>query len=135
MAPADWPLLAWVAASAFLLWKWWRAPDPPPSAAQLESELDEFTWVTPAAAPAPLQALWEAYRLGTLRADALAAYAVSNPTPPDLPYWQNTLVCLDVATGRYREALEWRARLREPPTGDSDKLLRVNEAEALALPR
>jgi hypothetical protein len=46
----------------------------------------------------------------------------------------NRLVCLEVAAGRYRQALEWRSRWHWAK-GDSSflaSLLLINEAEALA---
>lgn len=46
----------------------------------------------------------------------------------------NWLVCLDVAAGRYRQALEWRNRWNwtEVGSGYQPSLILINEAEALA---
>ncbi len=73
------------------------------------------------------------YRKGQLHPRALQA--AKQLAPPWLdPFAQalNMFVCLDVASGRYREALEWRSRWAAKPNGDHDALLKINEAEALA---
>jgi tetratricopeptide (TPR) repeat protein len=79
-------------------------------------------------------ALSRSYERGLVEPESLArAASLSRP-------WffvgsaLNTFVCLDVATGRYREALEWRTRWawKKRRLGFEDEVIRVNEAEALA---
>lgn len=73
------------------------------------------------------------YRQGLLHPRALeAAKQRSRPLIDPLAQALNSFVCLEVASGRYREALEWRTRWAAKPRGDSDALLKINEAEALA---
>jgi hypothetical protein len=66
------------------------------------------------------------YGKGRLHPIALDA-AAARPDQPSLPLL-NIYVCLEVAAGRYREALAWRHRAKVQPDG----LVLVNEAEALA---
>lgn len=66
------------------------------------------------------------YGHGRLHLAALDA-AAARPDQPTLPIL-NIYVCLEVAAGRYREALAWRQRAKVEPDG----LILVNEAEALA---
>lgn len=73
------------------------------------------------------------YRAGLLHPEALeAAKQLSPPWFDPLVLALNKFVCVDVASGRYREALEWRAHWAAKLAGDNDALLRINEAEALA---
>ena len=73
------------------------------------------------------------YDQGLLHPRALAAMPTVSPPPADLLATAlNMLVCVEIGSGRYREALEWRSRWDAHPSGDADALLRINEAEALA---
>lgn len=73
------------------------------------------------------------YRKGLLHPPALeAAKQLSRPLLDPFANALNTFVCLDVAAGRYREALEWRGRWAAKLSGETDALTRINEAEALA---
>lgn len=63
------------------------------------------------------------YRKGLLHPTALeAAKQLSPPFFDPLAHALNSFVCLDVASGRYREALEWRARWAAKLSGDTDAL-------------
>ncbi len=78
--------------------------------------------------------LYEEYGEGRLYPRVLeAAKVLPAPTGPLGVHVLNRLVCIEVAAGRYREALEWRGRWRTlAGTGDFERLVRINEAEAVA---
>lgn len=77
--------------------------------------------------------LWRLYLKGRIEPLHLVK-ARELPQPLLLPTsLANFMICLETAVGRYREALEWRARWEVvPPDDEDDKLLRINEGEALA---
>ncbi len=78
--------------------------------------------------------LYRRYEQGFTYPRALdAAQGLTAPTGEIGPLVVNLLVCVEVAAGRYREALAWRARWPEAVgAGEPERLIRINEAEALA---
>ncbi len=73
------------------------------------------------------------YRQGHLHPQALeAARQLSPPLIDPFAMSLNIFVCLEVAAGCYREALEWRPRWKATLSGDGDAVVTINEAEALA---
>jgi tetratricopeptide (TPR) repeat protein len=83
--------------------------------------------------PWALSYLCAEYLQGRINPEALAALRAC-ASPGMLLLWNvNEAVCMEIAAGRYVEALTWRAvcppaRLR----GEGELLLRINEAEAMA---
>lgn len=79
-------------------------------------------------------ALWQAYFHGLVEPSHLERLAKLPAPFFFLGQTINQFICLDIAAGRYHQALEWRGRWRwkKRALGDEDEVLRVNEAEALA---
>ncbi|MFT3711757.1 MAG: hypothetical protein QM817_29310 [Archangium sp.] len=77
------------------------------------------------------EALWRAYERGSIEPRHLERCAERASEFKQSRDLLNRMVCLDIAVGRYREALAWRA-LEEPPLNDEDRLVMLNQAEALA---
>lgn len=77
-----------------------------------------------------VSALWDEYLQGRVHPEVLARLA--RPASLDGNV-QNTLVCLEVAAGRYREALAWHEVPVHGVWSDEGRgLVRLNVAEALA---
>jgi tetratricopeptide (TPR) repeat protein len=79
-------------------------------------------------------ALFAAYHRGELDPRQLDAVARREPPRFFRGLAMNLFICLDVAAGRYQQALEWRARWKwsRRRLGYEDEVIRINEAEALA---
>lgn len=74
--------------------------------------------------------LYDEYDEGVLYPAVLAKCA-ARKNDSLLPIVRNRMICLDVAAGRYREALEWHDA-NATPRDDLERLLLLNLAEALA---
>lgn len=79
-------------------------------------------------------ALWRLYReylAGRLNVPLLEALRLCAPKGLDIGLI-NTAVCLEVAAGRYSQALLWRGLWSVAKPSEYELLVRINEAEALA---
>jgi tetratricopeptide (TPR) repeat protein len=74
--------------------------------------------------------LYQQYVAGLTNAEQLSAL---RSVTTDVSFWTaNKAVCIEVAAGRYTEALSWRELCPDAPAvRDMELLLRVNEAEAM----
>jgi tetratricopeptide (TPR) repeat protein len=102
-----------------------------PTAATPPPRLPDLTGVSSAEVAL---VLYRQYLHGQIHpAELERAQRLSAPRPEVLYTSLNYLICVEVAAGRYREALEWRARWPgESPDAHTAALVRINEAEALA---